>query len=188
MLAKDTQALPLSLFALIERYCQLVKQETGSPPSVPYDAEWLSPAQLDHGSAEVAYWHPVAQQPPAKFDEVETAIGISLPAAGVGYWSSCFSGNIGVRFGGLEFELLLPWNHDDIERFKENLIGHLLLQQRRKIAPTMFIGCGVQDERILSLDAQQQVVWEWPGKRKQIVLAADLEQFLCQCEVFSLSE
>lgn len=188
MLPEDKQTIRSQLFALIERYCHTVEQETGELAYAEYDEQWLSPAQRGDADGEKVYWFPVEQHDEVDFEGVENALDIILPQAGKLYWSSYFSGSIGVTIDRLAFELLLPWNTQDIARFQENVIGHLLLQRQRKIPPTMFIGCGLQDDRILSIDWQGHVVWEWPGRKKQVVLATDLGQLLQRCEPLVLPQ
>jgi len=188
MLSEDKQAINRLLGALIEQYIQLSKAATGSLPSVEYDADWQSSAQQGPSVDGRVCWQPVPQQEDTDFSGVETAIGIQLPDVAKAYWQCFYGGNIGVTCDGYDFELLQPWNPADLERYQENLIGHLLLQKKRRIPPSMFIGCGVSDERILSVTPSGSVIWEWPGNKQQVELAPTLSTFLQTCEVRLLTD
>ena len=183
MLPEDKQAIHSALWRLINQYRALHQAKRGTLPKVEYDATWSSPAECGEPTGDEICWQVVEQPAANSFANVEDAIGIELPASGKDYWQSVYSGNIGVEAGGFSFELLLPWNSEDLQRYQENLIGHLLLQKKRRLAPTMFIGCGIDDERILSVSHDGRVIWEWPGQKQQHELAANLSAFLTSCEL-----
>ena len=55
---------------------------------------------------------------------------------------------------GLRVELILPWNGDDLDLLKENLIGHLLMLRKLKRSPSLFIATTRNEMTLVSLDSR----------------------------------
>lgn len=82
-------------------------------------------------------------------------------------------------FEGEPLELVQVWSESDFVRVQENLIGHLLMQQRLRQTPTLFIGTTASELTIISLcNLSGQVLREQVGGKRREVLAADLAGFL----------
>lgn len=182
------------LKALIEGYRQSYHQARDQWPEVEYQQDWHSPcladAELSGALAEgdAVAWQLAEREVSDKFSHVEEAMAIELPQSAKVYWNSFFSANVTIdsEFGIIE--LLQPWNEEDYLRFQQNLVGHLLTQQRFKLPPTVFIGVIYDGEQVVGVDQQGQVWLEVPGRKKRQLLAESLVDFLSEAKPIILPE
>ncbi|MGF1689383.1 SecY-interacting protein [Photobacterium japonica] len=128
-------------------------------------------------------WKPVARQPVGDLDGVEKGIELRLHEDITAFYGSQFSGDMSARFqtvtGEIDFDLLQAFNHADVQRLQENILGHLVTQRRLKLKPTVFIGAMASENQVIAVcNLTGQVVLETLGKADREVLAADLETFL----------
>jgi SecY interacting protein Syd len=87
------------------------------------------------------------------------------------------------RFSGETMTLLQAWSPDDFQRMQENLIGHLVVQKRLKLSPTLFIATLDSELDVISVcNVSGEVLKETLGTRKRTTLSASLASFLNQLE------
>ena len=86
-------------------------------------------------------------------------------------------------FGGRQLMLLQAWSADDFLRVQENLIGHLVMQRRLKLSPTLFIATLESELDVISVcNLSGEVLLETVGTRRRSVLSASLASFLSHLE------
>lgn len=87
------------------------------------------------------------------------------------------------RFAGETLTLLQTWSEEDFQRVQENLIGHLVVQKRLKLSPTLFIATLESELDVISVcNLSGEVVKETLGTAKRITLSPSLAGFLNQLE------
>ncbi|STW27570.1 Syd protein [Klebsiella michiganensis] len=83
------------------------------------------------------------------------------------------------RFADETMTLLQTWSPDDFQRVQENLIGHLLVQKRLKLSPTLFIATLDSELEVISVcNMSGEVIKETLGTRKRTTLSPSLAGFL----------
>ncbi len=79
--------------------------------------------------------------------------------------------------------LLQTWSEEDFQRVQENLIGHLVVQKRLKLAPTLFIATLESERDVISVcNLSGEVIKETLGTAKRITLSPSLASFLSHLE------
>ncbi|VTN11315.1 SecY interacting protein Syd [Raoultella terrigena] len=97
------------------------------------------------------------------------------------YYTTQFAGDMQARFAGETMTLLQAWSPDDFQRMQENLIGHLVVQKRLKLSPTLFIATLDSELDVISVcNVSGEVLKETLGTRK-------VRPFLPPWRVFSTS-
>ena len=72
-------------------------------------------------------------------------------------------------------------NSEDFERLQQNLIGHLLMKQRLRQAPTLFFGLTDEEDFILTVvNESGEVALEQVGREPANILAPSLAVFIEQ--------
>lgn len=128
-------------------------------------------------------WKPVKREPLGDLAAVEKGIELRLHEDIKVFYGAQFSGDMTARFRGLEFDLLQVFSADDELRLQENILGHLVMQRRLKLKPTVFIGVLEAEDQVISIcNLTGQVILETLGKDRREVLAADVEAFLKELE------
>lgn len=156
-------------------------QSRGIQLEVEFESEWDSACvSANPKDGQRVQWTPTPQDPPMTFDNVSKALELELHPDFCEYFTAFFSANWQAEAQQGECELIQVWNEHDFARLQENLIGHLLMKQRLKQAPTLFFGL-TDDDHILCVDnASGEVVLEWVGKGVVKTLAPSLGAFLSQ--------
>lgn len=175
------QELETALSALVNQFNEKL-QSRGFDHFTP-DADWPSPCELEiDGKAQ---WNPVLQKEVGEsnnFDNVASAMGITLDPQFVEYFTLYFSDNIAAQHQDGVLEFLQPWSQDDFLRLQQNLIGHLMMKQRLKQAPTLFFA--LTDEEDLNLvinNTTGEVCLEYVGKEPHKVVSPNLVSFIKTC-------
>jgi len=182
------------LQALIKNYVQKHKDTHNNLPSVPFDEKWLSPCEQGDVDGEISYWQPTLIADLAKnnavteidveqlnFDNVESALGLSLHPDIKSYFTYIFSADIEVECQEGPLSLLFAWNVEDFKRLQENIIGHILMKQRLKQAETIFFAVTDEEDMIISLDNTTGEVWvEQVGCKAHKKLSNSLAEFIEQ--------
>lgn len=166
-------------------YSKAVVNETGFLPQVCHDNEWSSPCELDGArEGEKIQWQWQLQTLDHQtenngFANIEHALELSLHQDIKDYYHTLYSGSLFGLFEAQQFELLQIWNEQDLDRLSGNIIGHLMMQQKLKQSLTVFIGCVVNSEKMLSIDnTTGQVVCEIAGNNEREILANSISEFL----------
>jgi len=178
-----TTAQGLAQFAA--DYSKAITNETGFLPQVCHDPQWTSPCEIGSGvEGEDIQWQYHSRAELFNFDNIEHALELTLHHDIISYYGGGFGGSMFVAFGEQQIELLQVWNEEDLTRLCENMIGHLLMQQKLKFSPTMFIGCFVNSEMMLCIDNNSgEIISEIAGNKERKVLAPCLLTFLEQAVV-----
>ena len=178
-----TTAQALAQFAA--DYSKTIADETGFLPQVSYDSEWSSPCEVGKPTeAGNIQWRYVSREQEYHFENIEHALEMTLHHDVIAYYGSGYSGPMFVTAEGEQIELLQVWNEDDLTRLCENLIGHLLMQRKLKQSPSVFIGCVVNSESMLSIDNNSgEVIIEVAGNKERRVVASSLTQFFESAQI-----
>ncbi|MDP2562231.1 SecY-interacting protein [Psychrobium sp. 1_MG-2023] len=176
-----TTAQALQQFAT--DYSKAVANETGYLPQVCHDNEWTSPCEHEGAlDGEKIQWQPQLTEHASQYNgfaNIEHALELSIHQDIKDYYHSLYSGSLFGTFDSRQFELLQIWNEQDIDRLSTNIIGHIMMQQKLKQSLTVFIGCVVNSEKMLSIDnTTGQVVCEIAGNNDREVLASSICDFL----------
>lgn len=170
----------IALAAFTDRYCQLWRQQRNSYPVNRELLGFASPCVIDSDSDQLQ-WQPQPFTLPANLDAVSRGMEILLQPTVVSFYTSQFAAEMPARFDDQQLTLLQIWNEDDVERIQQNLIGHLLMKQRLKQSPTLFIATSDKDNQLIAVDnLTGQVLLETLGSKKKQVLSDSLAIFLEQ--------
>lgn len=178
-----TTAQVLAQFAA--DYSKTIVNETGFLPQVCHDSDWQSPCEVgevsDVGDIQ---WQYVKRDQEYSFENIEQALEMTLHHDVISYYGSGFGASMFVTVKEQQIELLQVWNEDDLTRLCENLIGHLLMQRKLKLSPSIFIGCLVNSEKMLSIDNNSgEVIIEIAGNKEREVVACSLIEFFEKAQV-----
>ncbi|MEM6707162.1 MAG: SecY-interacting protein Syd [Pseudomonadota bacterium] len=187
----DQHPVVLATVALMTRYLDRYPR-----PVTDYDADWPSPCEQgsfyldDSGDAKI-HWLPVPRWNteaelsgwPQDFDGLEHALETPIHGdfkALFSHWSATLE----LTGAAGHVSLLQLWNRADVDRFVENLIGHVLVQRRARGPLTLFFACTDPDsEQILSIHNESgTIVLEEPGRPPLREVAPNLAQFLAGLE------
>ncbi|MGB0664146.1 MAG: SecY-interacting protein Syd [Pontibacterium sp.] len=170
----------------------LIPLQTQAGLTADYSSDWPSPCVISH-SEQKCQWQPVYQleqgsYAKAMFTRLEEALGFTVHPDLVAFYSLFWSHQVETQLPESLAEhlndnglcLLLPWSEQDLEALRQNYIGHYLQQKKRKLAPTFFFACPLNDEKhMISLNNQTgEVVLERPGYKPSTKLADNLGLFL----------
>ncbi|MBY6186978.1 SecY-interacting protein [Marinobacter hydrocarbonoclasticus] len=164
-----------ALAAFHQRYQACWQQSLGQAPAS--DKPEQGPAEQGRDEAGRALWQAHRRSKPGQFDNVETALELTLHPALSEFYGHFFAGNLSFDADFGRGELLQPWNQADFEYLQENLIGHLLMKKKLKQPPTLFIG--LVEESMLVLDNADGSVWiEVPGQQPSEKVADSIDALL----------
>ena len=157
---------------------QTIWQKSGYPCQ-PYDEQWLSPCQMGEAQHDEIKWQPVARVPTADFKNIEQAMELTLHPDINPFYGHFYSDSLDAKFDDHLITLIQPWNSDDFERLQQNMIHHLMMQQRLKQPATLFLATTDDDMELISLKNDTgEVIVEKLGVGEVSVLAPDLAQFI----------
>ncbi len=152
-------------------------------PLCDWEPAWRSPCELDDPKEGRVAWRPFRRAEPADFGAMNEALALELHPAVIALFGHWFSRPIPCLFKGLRIELILPWNDEDLDLLKENLIGHLLMLRTLKRTPSIFIATTRNEMTLVSLDNETGQVWlEWLDSGRRLTLAPSLPAFLVRLE------
>lgn len=154
-------------------------------PTVLVEEDWLSPALLPgYEINEESEWMPTPIENSAldMFERLSEALEIDIPNSIIDYYTSYWSQPIQAIHSEGELSLIFVWNPEDLERLRENLIGHALnKRQLRQTISFFFATTEPYGDQILSVESDTgHVLLEKPGHKKFSVIAEDLGTFLSQ--------
>jgi len=119
------------------------------------------------------------QSPPARFDDLEQALELELHPDIAVLYGGHFGPDLPLWWHSLPLTLIQCEDEHDLCRLQQNLIGHVLMQRRLKLADTLFIASVPHDNFVISLVNQTgEIVLEQLGRGPIKRLARDLGTFL----------
>ncbi|MFQ6371282.1 SecY-interacting protein [Shewanella sp. YIC-542] len=170
----------VALEQLLDRYQRCYQSALGEFPRHYADGE-TSVCMLANEVDDPVQWQSVMRPEIASFANVEAALSLSLHPDIEPFYGRFFAGPVlfDAPFGC--GELLQVWNEADFARLQQNIIGHLMMKQKLKQAPTWFIGVLDGQDEMLTVDNHDGSVWrERPGDVPCERLADNLADFLGQ--------
>ncbi|TKI05910.1 SecY-interacting protein [Martelella alba] len=167
-----------ALLDFTRRYQQHWQSVAGHAPASRALYGVPSPCVIAQDDGEV-YWRPCPPPEGLTLAGVGRALGLRLQPAVEAFYCSQLAGDMAARFQGRRLELLQIWSERDGIRMQENLIGHLVMQRRLKLSPTLFIASTESEQTLISLcNLTGQVLLEEVGRKKRQSLADNLHDFL----------
>lgn len=167
-----------ALEAFTERFCTMWREQAGGWPASEELYGVPSPCIVTTTGDDVR-WQPQPFTLEANLSAVERAMEISLQPAAHQFYTTQFAGDMPALSGSLTLTLLQTWSEDDFQRVQENLIGHLVMQKRLKLPPTLFLATTQDEMEVVSLsNISGEVILEKIGTKKYTVLAPSLDIFL----------
>ena len=171
-----------ALHAFTQRYCAVWQQQRASQPRSEALYGIPSPCVTATENSAV-FWQPQPFSLAPNINAVERALDIVVQQPLHAYYTTQFAGDMNARFAGEALTLLQTWSPDDFQRVQENLIGHLVVQKRLKLAPTLFIATLDSELDVISVcNLSGEVIKETLGTRKRTILSPSLADFLNQLE------
>ncbi|WP_173495224.1 MULTISPECIES: SecY-interacting protein Syd [unclassified Marinobacterium] len=176
-------AVTAQLTRLFDEFKTECKQQGN--PTLLVEEDWLSPALLPgYEVDQESEWlpSPINNSTLDMFERLSEALEIEIPQSIIDYYTSCWSQPILATHTEGELSLIFVWNPEDLERLRENLIGHALNKRRLRQNISFFFATTEPDgDQILSVESDTgRVLLEKPGQKKFSVIAEDLESFLSQ--------
>ena len=175
-----------------EQFLQFMQQWTefveshSKQTAVAHEPEWPSPCEDEEDvryGFRMVKWLPLRRDTVQSFSDLEKAVELKIHADVWIFYGSYFSNNITIKVNDMRVELLQAWNDDDFERLQQNIIGHLLMKQRLRQAPTIFVGLAEKEEEFLSIDNSDGSVWiEAVGKVAHTKIADNLHDLFTRSE------
>lgn len=151
-------------------------------PRIIYDGNWPSSCYLEHKEeGELVPWRPTKQQVSSDmFQRLEDALEEKIHPDVISFYSRYWSDPLPATCEDGDLSLIQVWNTADMERLRENLIGHALSKRQQKRPLTFFIGCPEPDDNyLISVDNfSGAVLLETPGKPPIRHLADNLNEFI----------
>jgi len=167
-----------ALRVFTQKYIAYWQTRTGRPPASRALLGVPSPCVVDEDEEQV-YWLPRQPEGDLTLAGVERALELQLQPGAWAFYASQLAGDMLASFNGRPLELLQVWSEPDGIRIQENLIGHLLMQKRLKLPPTLFIATTDSELTLVSLsNLTGEVMLEEIGRKSRSVLAPTLRDFL----------
>ncbi len=171
-----------ALETFTERFCTQWREQTGGWPASEELYGVPSPCIVTTTGNDVR-WQPQPFTTEEDLSAVERAMEISLQPAAHQFYTTQLAGDMPARAGSLALTLLQVWSEEDFRRVQENLIGHLVMQKRLKLSPTLFLATTEDEMEVVSLcNLSGEVVLEKVGTKSRTPLAPTLAEFLLALE------
>jgi SecY interacting protein Syd len=172
-----------ALLDLFTRHEKKWQTEKSTSPQQQFDADWISPCQMNNVSPEIITWTAVERDAQVNLSNIEEALEIKLHPSIEPLFCSYYADGIPCLFDGHPIDLIQVWNEDDFKLLQENMIAHFMMQKRLNKPASMFIASCSDEMQVISiLNDTGEVQLETLGKKQEAVLAPSLEVFLTQLE------
>lgn len=136
---------------------------------------------FDDNPDNAVFWQPRLREEAGDFSNVEQALEIALHQDIHQFYGRYFSAPLQFSSPWGEGELLQAWNQTDFEYLQQNIIGHLIMKQKLKQAPTWFIGVLEDGDKMLTVDNATGAVWiEVPGEVQSEQVGTSISDFIGQ--------
>ncbi|MBL4913450.1 SecY-interacting protein [Shewanella schlegeliana] len=167
----------LDLF--LSKYQQAYVEQLGEQPRY-YAQEQESDCVVGEMDSDGAvFWQAVVRQEAGQFDNVETALELTLSAEINAFYGRHFSAPLFFDSKWGSGELIQVWNQTDFEYLQQNIIGHLMMKKKLKQEPTWFIGVLDDEDKMLTVNNADGSVWvEIPGETQSTKLTESLDEFI----------
>lgn len=148
-----------------EQYISHYQKTHGVLPQVEQDEQWPSACEQSNLESNAlldghVFWQPMTiSNKPLSFDNVESALNITLHEDIKNYFTSIYSESLEAQCDDGKLSLLFAWNEDDFQRLQENIIGHILMKQRLKQPVTVFFAVTDEEDMIISFDNDSGEIW-----------------------------
>lgn len=160
-------------------FLETYQQKLQHLPLVEHDEQWPSPCLQDKFDDTFMCWQPVEMTPTLSFDNVETALDVTIHPSIVEYFTTIYSDSIPATCSDGHLQLLFAWSEDDFSRLQENLIGHVLMKRKLKQDVTWFFAVTDDENIMLSVVNQTGEVWaERVGCKPHKKIADSLIDFM----------
>ncbi len=173
------QKLAETLWQFSQTYINNYQQENGEFPLAMIDDDADSPCQLIEQGQKNTTWQPVKITDNINFDNIASALEITIHADIQTYFCSIYSDCIPAKSDDGRLSLLFAWSLHDFERLQENIIGHIMMKQRLKQKVTIFFAVTDEEDLILSIDIATGAIWvERIGCQPHKKLANSMLEFM----------
>lgn len=164
-----------------QTYVQAYQQKFPHLPIIEQDDDWLSPCEQGIYQEKYSLWQPVLINESLTFDNVESALEITLHNDIKEYFTSIYCESLDSSCEDGKLSLLFAWNNDDFSRLQQNIIGHILMKNKLKQKITIFFAVTDNDEHIISADNETGEVWvEKIGCEPHKKIANTIAEFISQ--------
>lgn len=143
--------------------------------------DWPSPCEQGIHQEKFSLWQPVKLAQTLSFDNVESALELTLHSDIKEYFTIMYSDSLDAACVEGDLSLLFAWNEKDFARLQENIIGHVLMKTKLKQRLTIFFATTDDDDHILSLDNETGEIWvEKVGSEPHKKIANSMSEFILQ--------
>ncbi|MGS0675068.1 SecY-interacting protein [Shewanella sp. 0m-4] len=169
----------LDLF--LSKYQQAYVEKLGEQPRYYAQQQESDCITSEPDADEAVFWQAVIRDEPGQFDNVETALELSLTPEINAFYGRHFSAPLFFDSKWGTGELIQVWNQTDFEYLQQNIIGHLMMKKKLKQEQTWFIGVLDEADNMLTVNNADGSVWiEIPGEAQSTMLAKSLNEFIEQ--------
>jgi SecY interacting protein Syd len=143
--------------------------------------DWPSPCEQGIHEEEFSLWHPIKIKETLTFNNVETALEVTIHHDIKQYFTTMYSDSLDASCAEGDLSLLFAWSAEDFARLQENIIGHILMKTKLKQKLTIFFATTDDDNHIISLDNDTGEIWvEKVGCEPHKKIADTLVEFISQ--------
>lgn len=167
-----------ALLDFTQDYCTRWDSACGHPPASD-DLYGVPSPCVQQSVNEQVFWLPQPFTLAKNLDGVKRALDMQLQPSVEAWYTAQFAGDMTATFNGEACTLLQTWSEEDFQRVQENLIGHLVMQRRLKVSPTLFIATTSSELDVIAVcNLTGHVILEQLGTKKRKVLADNIAKFI----------